>query len=196
MSLMQLLTVGHSLTKPVEAPSPFRMIGPGWLPKFRPGESPVGQSGVAGTVEEGRSRGELRSIGAKCRVVTLRQQVLPLAGDQAKAAQQGTCELPNELGVAKPAPKPRGRWSLPSDPMPDVPKRAQFAPPTVLSSIEAVKVMRNDLNDEDLALVPTGKTSARTNRCEPKTEIVSPTSQFWDRLKAQVQRVAKTLKHV
>jgi hypothetical protein len=158
MSLMQLLTVGHSLSRPVEAPSPFRMVGPGWLPKFRSSEPLVGASKpTAGGLDRGKREGAPLVAEVRCRANPPQQQILPLADGLRPEAQKpmttGSDLKPVAL-ASKPQGKACGRWSLPVDTTKEWPRRAPLAARTALGSAPEIKVARNDLADEDLALVP------------------------------------------
>jgi hypothetical protein len=171
MSLMQLLAVGQSLSRPIEAPSRFRLVGPGWLPKFRPEESPLGPSaGSASDLEKDKIETAAVVAVVRCRENALRQQILPLVereGTPKPAADSLRADAGPVAAPVKTQAASRGRWALPAGAVQEWPKRALMTRKPA-GSIAEIKVVRNDLNEEDLAVIPARSTGGAARAGETK----------------------------
>lgn len=153
---MQLLAVGQSLSRPIEAPSRFRMVEPGWLPKFHSDEAPAeqGRANAAG-MENRQIELAPTATELECRNPVPRQQVLPLAEEENPAMRRPVVEAWEAKPAAariRPPSKNRGRWALPPGVAQDWLKQRTPAR-RYASALPEIKVMRNDLSNEDLALV-------------------------------------------
>lgn len=138
MGLMQLLTVGRSLSEAREQPHRYKLKHKG-LPKF---------GGGSRTVMGAKDFEEIKAPPPGSEVGRERSPGKPMSNETvAEQAVQPTRENPF----------PRGRWTL--NPF----KSGNAAPRPVVQgelSLDKVKPVRNDLSDSDLELVAAAKSKA------------------------------------
>ncbi len=147
MSLMQLLAVGKSIRTIRNRPSPYRMTQQNLLPRF-------GESRWEGKTFEGKHlEGKLPEDRSE-------------AGNE--VAQSGKSGTPGSAGEAAQAPSgvayPSGRWTI---------LRRHFGFRTSEGKaaliqgelrLDAVRVVRNDLSDSDLEVIPARAAKQRRER--------------------------------
>ena len=167
MGLMQLLTVGRSLSEARDRPHRFKLLN-GAMPTF-------GHSKIELQPEcEGKAGVELKTD----------------SGEQAMKTEttQATVNAENASGINA---YPLGRWTLKANPF-----KASSRPagqPVVQGelSLEKVKVVRNDLSDSDLELVAPGKPvgAATDGGVCGLAQIKRVKLPFWSRVKARLFRI-------
>ena|SRR5579859_4520164 len=206
MSLLRLLTAGKSLVGLKDTGSRYNVPRRGLLPQFSAKKNPFrastrpefNPSTTARRAPEGESTGQasedLENAGHPVLadpVVPERESSLPVA--VAAARVQKTADKGELLGS-------RGfRWiaSLPWM-RPKVEKTAipRFTKAMVQGelSLDAVRVVRNDLSDTDLEIVPAKRTEAIL---EPKTvcpaaPIAAPPESAWDQVAGRIVGAGKS----
>jgi len=168
MSLVRLLTTGKSLVGIKETTSRYHLARQNWLPKFASAKNPF-----ASTVTADRDSvpGQTPANDAAKSAATIaalkKTQRLPLYQSPTKVVQASE-GAPRRTGSAKFA----GKWLSALNPFslkvagkPKPVSGARSAPAVQGElSLDKVKVVRNDLSDADLEIVPlrssTGKASA------------------------------------
>jgi hypothetical protein len=162
MSLMQLLTVGRSLKTVKNAPSPYKMDKAKLLPKFagrQPGEE---QGSLAGTAEPDlpRKSGPDGSPGS-APGADFPQPVVQ--GFERKRVLTGWLAFRKKLRK--------------SSPKTSVPVQTEL-------SLEAVRVVRNDLQDLEPAQKSGGKPARPESVFRPRTRSVA--GHWWARLQMRL----------
>ena len=158
MRPMELLTVGNSLRETKDHPHRYKMTQRNLLPKFGAEKNPP----IRPAEMERRTTQAMK---------TETVEMAPAA--------------PVKTAAPAPAEFPLGRWSFKRNPFASRAITAT-AQPAVQSelSLDAVKVMRNDLSDADLELVPLSKTSSSfALRAQPAPRAIA---KMWSRLTAQL----------
>jgi hypothetical protein len=151
---MQLLTVGRSFSKQVGDPSRFRMANPGWLPRFGSTENPGADPVMAGpdrTVTEAAAAGTVEPVVVAQRSTTGQEprQSTRLTGAPALDVLVDEGRKWNEVNKF-----PLGRWTVKESAGAQMPPRPKVTVLTRPLALDEVRVVRNDLNDEDLELIP------------------------------------------
>ncbi len=157
MSLVQLLVVGKSICNVEDHQSPYRMLRQHLLPKFggdedgevgqaravMPNDGAIGAVGervgnISATIQLGEARSQATEVAAPAAPVVPVVPVVPAA------------EVRETSAV-----RPRERWMWGRNPFAykGKPKKGPDAVQGELS-LDAIKVIRNDLNDADLEIVP------------------------------------------
>ncbi len=158
MKPMQLLTVGNSLRDTKDHPHRYKLTERNLLPKFGANKGAPGQQSV---VDE-RIKNDMKTEMA---------EMAPPA--------------PAKSSASSPLRFPPGRWTFKRNPFSSraVTVAVQPAVQSELS-LEAVKVVRNDLSDADLELVPLLKrTASFAPRVQPRPHAIT---RMWERLTARL----------
>ena len=164
MSLMHLLAVGKSIRNIKDHPSRYRVTRDKLLPKFGSAEdheasAPMpGAANVATEVENGPPAAQAPP------------PALPGETESESDAVETQTTSPPEV-VKSPLAYPRGRWTLMKNPFARKPdSRTDKAPVQAELSLDAIKVVRNDLSDADLEVVPARPGSAPVQAKPPPAE--------------------------
>ena len=206
MSLLRLLTAGKSLVGLKDTGSRYNVPRRGLLPQFSAKKNPFrastrpefNPSTTAGRAPEGESTGaasvDLENAGHPVPadpVVPERESSLPVPVAAAKVQKTAdNAELPGGRGfrwfVSLPWMRPKvGKTAIP-----------RFTKSMVQGelSLDGVRVVRNDLSDTDLEVVPAKKTEAIL---DPKTvcptaPIAAPPENAWDQVAGHIVGAGKS----
>jgi hypothetical protein len=207
MSLLRLLTAGKSLVGLKDTGSRYNVPRRGLLPQFSAKKNPFrastrpefNQSTTLKNVSEGQSAnraaadsenpGEPALSGRAA--VPLRESSLPIA--PAVSIPQKTAdkrELPGSRGFRWIASLP---WMRPKVEKPAIPRLTKSMVQGELS-LDAVRVVRNDLSDTDLEIVPAKRTEAIV---EPKTAcptvpVAALRQNTWDQVAGRIVGAGKS----
>ncbi len=171
MGLMQLLTVGQSLSDARDRPHRFKLLN-GAMPTF----------GAPGMENRKRPRRIAEREGAVTEYKTH-------SGEQTMKADAAPAGKGMESGMNA---YPTGRWTLKANPFKS--SSSPSGQPVVQGelSLEKVKVVRNDLSDSDLELVAvTQRAEQNGNVFAPATPVAEAKPSFWKRWKARWSRTKK-----
>ncbi len=165
MSLLRLLTSGKSLVGISDATTRYRMSNPKVLPKFESANNPF------------------RSKGGP-------QPVQSTASPQKESGRSGIAGRVNRWTAQVDAWLSRVRTKRPRAAIP------QFSKPPVQGelSLDQIKVVRNDLSDSDLEVVPAKSPTIAAPSTPVSTggERVPATPTTWGQMATQVFGVGKT----
>jgi hypothetical protein len=180
MSLMQLLTVGRSFGSVEDRPSPYRMIQENLLPKFGPADrSEMKQPPVETSVAA--APGDL-GVRAGWADASKRSETKMNAIEiQVQAAPGASSALPPEA-------YPLGRWTTMRNPF-HRRTASQKSPRLVQGelSLDAVRPVRNDLNESDLEVIPARVAEPGVSDEPVSTEETEGATGFlWNRLRARL----------
>lgn len=218
MGLMQFLTVGRSLGRISDNPSRYKMTQQNLLPKFGSTKRTNVVRDDARQVPAGDGRTVRPAVVIRQKPITLFKKAAEvpakpglisiIAGKLKFKRSMQTIETqinPVAPSVeAKPA-FPLGRWtmlpnvSLFRNPFTKASKQMATTPPVQTEMLlDAIKPVRNDLNDCDLEIVSAGKRASQTRPCEPADRVDRPSAELagagatarsgevaWDRIKTQ-----------
>ncbi len=187
MGLMQLLTVGRSLGRILDEPSPYKMTQQSLLPKFgsvSASEDPACGSGPS-----------VNTAFAKTEFEKKKPAIVSATNDRKhmKAFQPSSQVTTAPEAASARQAFPRGRWTLFKNPFSKAPKPAASAAPVQSEmSLDAVKPVCNDLSDSDLELVQAARRSAGQSASLPVEageaavpKPAAPDGVVWDRIKNQ-----------
>jgi hypothetical protein len=187
MGLMQLLTVGRSLGRILDEPSPYKMTQQSLLPKFGSVNAP-----------EDPARGSGPSVNtafATTEFEKKKPEIVSATNDRKhmKAFQPSSQVNTAPEAVAPRQAFPRGRWTLFKNPFSKTPKPAATAAPVQSEmALDAVKPVCNDLSDSDLELVQAARRSVERSASVPVPageaavpKPAAPDGVVWDRIKNQ-----------
>ena len=165
MSLLKLLTTGKSLVGLKDAESRYRMTNQRLLPKFGSGKNPFRDAEATGFIAKEAAPGVVEKISAPASVAPAVAASSPAPAPRAPISSQGAGLL--RLGASKArdlAATVQNRWVSQLGSVLSRPARKPMKPavvplgPTVPVqgelSLDRIKVMRNDLSDADLEVVP------------------------------------------
>lgn len=164
MSWMQYLAVSRSFSSMEDRPSPFRMRQQHLLPKFGEGLDGAGAGGSTHAAGDGA-----RGAGQSCSV------------EKGSTMEVGT----NTVQIPTSPPRhayPGGRWRIRRSPVaePTPPREPRLVQSEL--RLETVKVVRNDLTDSDLLLVPARPASERSVRSSKPERRKAASVRWWTRL--------------
>jgi len=179
MSLMQLLTVGRSFGSVEDGPSPYRMIQENLLPKFGAADrSEMKRPPVEASVAAGPSdpRGPAGWPDAPKRSET-----------KMNATETQVQAAPGASAPPPPHAYPLGRWTIMRNPF----HRRAAAPksPSLVQgelSLDAVRPVRNDLNESDLEVIPARAQPGVSDDAAPTEKAGGATAFLWNRLRARL----------
>ena len=190
---MQLLSVGRSLCGINDEPSRYKMTQANLLPTF-------------GTAKDS---GKTDASNELARAASLPAGKSPKSAPKPAPNQESTKMTPQleteeagppapSVAALKPPAQayPLGRWTLPKNPFAS--KSATAKPPKgpvqCQLSIEAVKVVRNDLSDSDLEVVPSPNPLTPSPAVPAKKfrESLEAISLAWGRITARILGVGRT----
>lgn len=165
MSLMQLLTVGRSLVKPTVDPTRFRMADPGWLPRFGP-------SGVSNPAEGGEDHDPAKGLDQVEGGGRLRRSIRSVPAENAMSGRQmggSEVEARSQVGATSRVSRlSSGRWSLSQPTLFEMPERPKVVVRPGRLKVDEVRVVRNDLRDEDLELKPSSRPASALGKEDRK----------------------------
>ena len=204
MSLLRLLAVGKSLVGMRDAETRYRVTGQRLLPQFGAGRNPFSNTGKAEPAQPGpRSPGDHKPDGVPQEI----RSNPPLSGEQ-EAAPRSSLEgwaMPQNTSPQRVSGVLRRRrdalldeWKTKLAELlakrrckaakPAIPR---FTKPPVQGelSLDRIKVVRNDLSDADLEVVPAKPPTAPAMRA---VEKAAGAENAWGRVTARVLGVSKT----
>lgn len=187
MGLMQLLTVGRSLGRVLDEPSPYKMTQQSLLPKFGLVNSPEDPACGSGP--------SVNTAFATTEFEKKKPAIVSATNDRKhmKAFQPSSQVTTAPETVALRQAFPRGRWTLFKNPFSKATKPAASAAPVQSEMpLDAVKPVCNDLSDSDLELVQAARRSAEQLVPLPVPAGEAAASKpaasdgvVWDRIKNQ-----------
>jgi hypothetical protein len=222
MSLLRLLSAGKSLMGVKDSDSPYRMTTQNLLPKFGSAKNPFAPTPkseplpylpdivpVPASESPSSEPAHLETIplfepktaqpATRARVTEADPAMIP-PKEKAKPARQAD-DLPTV--VSKQKPVVQAKWAVKINPFshllkgrssikkPVNPKTAR-SPVQAELSLEKVKVVRNELHDSDLELIP-----MRMGELRKKNEVIPPPAMKgcqtrWERLTSRIFREGQT----
>ena len=211
MSLLRLLTTGKSLVGLKDSEIRYRVTRQRFLPRFGPAKNPfcaTDRSGPARLDAPMESEGTSVSIREKAAGIGAQTPAHDAAEDLAVAASRPpTAPASSTLRRLTSALRPRavafqnwgaGKFSALLSRRGGKPVRVAMLRPTKLPvqgelSLDKIKVMRNDLSDADLEVVP-GKSLAAQTGVAPALQGAdrAEVGTAWGRLAGRVFRAGKT----
>ena len=174
MGLMQLLTVGQSLSEARDRPHRFKLLN-GAMPTFGHSNGMEGKRKADWTAEQG---------GAET------AEYKTNLGEQAMKTETAQAVEKSEKKSGMNA-YPLGRWTLKANPFKSATKPKPEPVVQGELSLDKVKVIRNDLSDSDLELVAAVKQSATADKGNVFTEpgLTAPTTvSLWAKIKGKLMR--------
>ena len=176
MGLMKFLAVGRSLGRINDQPSPFKMTQQTLLPKFGAGKKVE----VVPTVSEPVPDANASLKEAAVMNTPSTDTKANSAANSQKVMNTVAVENPAAGSAAQASPRqafPTGRWTFFKNPFSRPPKpRASEGPQQCELRLDAVKPVRNDLNDSDLELIPkTTVAGSSPAVVAPRVETVAAT---------------------
>jgi hypothetical protein len=188
MSLMQLLSVGRSLCGIRDEPSRYKMTQDNLLPKFGSpkelGKNDAVQHPVRSARLDSAKHEMASSLGHEEAKLTHALAPEDKSGSQANSAPP----------VKRPKQAfPLGRWTLPKNPFAGKSALHEQAkgPVQCELSIDAVKVVRNDLSDADLEVIASLKPLAPLPAKKSRDGLES-IALAWGRITARILGVGRT----
>lgn len=204
MGFMKLLGTSHAFGRILDRPSRYRLIQQSLLPKFGGEKGPESAVGVKPNglppTSSAQNAGTTRAASAAVKVGWL-SRVFRRRTNKT----MNTVEADPSMASASAPPKPEhafpfGRWTLFGNPNNRVPAAAPKSRPAAGPVqgellLDAVKPVRNDLNDSDLEVVP----SALQKVPEPASCLAAsiegsldPALPAWRRVAAQFSTAEKS----
>ncbi len=164
MSLMQLLTVGRSLRNIVDQPHRYKMTRANLLPKFGSGKGEDANAFAGIVAEESETEPvEMASANLSPGIPSDAVGSPPVeAASRASAAEQAATS-------SLTSPRGRGTW-LSKGVAQQPGSKAQHDPVRGERTLDAVKVVRNDLSDADPEVVPAQAAPASAQAATPTAD--------------------------
>ncbi|MCS7336954.1 MAG: hypothetical protein NZ739_01770 [Verrucomicrobiae bacterium] len=154
MSLVRLLAIGKSLSPIKDKPNNYRLVRWGWPPKFCVPANPF-----AGTAQSAAASEPQQSPGQSCRQVSTRA-AKPADAQRPDHAPSQPAGL---LGRARLWLKSINPFSAKRQPKSNRHQLSRSGEPMQCElSLETVKVVRNDLSDSDVEVVPVRSAPAKS----------------------------------
>ncbi len=187
---MQLLSVGRSLCGIKNEPSRYKMTQENLLPRFGSSKS----LGTSDTLETPPQSANTPAIETDCR--------FPIGPSEPENRSNKAADAEKERRTASPdtvkAPAqafPLGRWTIRKNPFNKPAAARQMEDPAQGElSLDAVKVIRNDLSDADLEVVASKKQPEPTKKSqvEKAPEGHESMGLAWGRITARILGVGRT----
>lgn len=171
MGLMQLLTVGRSLSEARDRPHRFKLLN-GAMPTFG---HPKGM--------EGKQKGEWNAEEPGTEITERKTD----SEEQAMKTETAQTIEKTEKASGMNA-YPLGRWTLKGNPFKSSTKPARRPVVQGELSLDKVKVIRNDLSDSDLELVAAGKRAQKGNVFAVPGSAETTRLSLWARVKDRLFR--------
>jgi hypothetical protein len=189
---MQLLTVGKTIKGTREGPNSFRMNEQTLLPKF---SSPRRQS-----APETAQPPETCAAMATGSLFESRQSRAADPAVPAKAIETAAASIVRSSQPPTKAPAQKPRWSLFQRLFGRKPARDTFGVPVQTEwKLEKVTVIRNDLSDSDLELIPAGhepaglpEPPAKTQEPSPQPDATFRAKRGWARVSSRIFKSSQT----